>query len=99
MLSGTSCGSNDVGEDRCVESNERSGEDRCACGIDHPALVFGFFVVVAAVFHLRARKVDGPKGAVMAFNWQRYLVMFYTVSGLITVRNVSRVAEHAMGGM
>jgi heme/copper-type cytochrome/quinol oxidase subunit 2 len=60
--------------------------------------VFGFFIVVAVVFHLRARKAEGSKGASQTFNWQRYLFMLYAVSGLITVRNVFRVAEYAGGG-
>ena len=60
--------------------------------------VFGFFVVVAAVFHVRARKIEAKGPLVQAFQWQKYLFMLYAVSGLITVRNVFRVAEYAMGG-
>ncbi|KAF3039552.1 hypothetical protein E8E12_007511 [Didymella heteroderae] len=60
--------------------------------------VFGFFVIVVANFHIRTRKVTGAKCARTAFEWQIYLVMLYAVSGLITVRNIFRVAEYAMGG-
>lgn len=61
--------------------------------------VFGFFVVVAVIVHTRIRKPNGSKDAMTAFNCQKYLAMLYAVSGLITVRNVFRVAEYAMGGM
>jgi hypothetical protein len=61
--------------------------------------VFAFFVGVVAVFHVRSRQIDVPKAAMAAFDWQRYMAMLYAVSGLITIRNVFRVAEYAMGGM
>lgn len=61
--------------------------------------LFGFFGVVAGVFH---RRVKG-KGLRMAqesggFAEKKYMHMLYAVSAIITVRNVFRMVEYAMGG-
>jgi hypothetical protein len=58
-----------------------------------------FLMVVVAVFHVRTRKVGGPKAAEAAFDWHRYLTMFYAVSRHITIRNIFRVAEYTMDSM
>ena len=55
--------------------------------------VFGFFLVVAAIFHARARKAK----EISRFQWQKYMLMLYAASGLITIRNIFRVAEYVMG--
>jgi heme/copper-type cytochrome/quinol oxidase subunit 2 len=34
-------------------------------------LVFGFFLIVAALFHLRAKRVEETKGQLQIFNWQK----------------------------
>ncbi|KAF9694699.1 hypothetical protein EKO04_007514 [Ascochyta lentis] len=79
------------------QSTKDTGKIVILAGLIIQLFVFGFFVVVAAIFHFRARKVEGSKGLMQEFDWQRYLFMLYAVSGLITVRNVFRVAEYAMG--
>ncbi|KAB2109116.1 hypothetical protein AG0111_0g2785 [Alternaria gaisen] len=61
-------------------------------------VVFGFFLVVAAIFHLRAGKVKTWRaGTVRMFNWRKYMVTLYIASGLVTVRNIFRVVEYVMG--
>lgn len=58
-------------------------------------VIFAFFMLVAAVWQKRM------KGAQMSertsFNWLIYLNMLYIVSILITLRNLFRVIEYAMG--
>ncbi|PVH95388.1 hypothetical protein DM02DRAFT_482480, partial [Periconia macrospinosa] len=62
-------------------------------------VVFGFFVVVAGMWHRRMRRGDREvvRRSVEGFRWERYMVMLYVVSGIITARNFFRVAEFAMG--
>ncbi|KAF2260282.1 RTA1-domain-containing protein [Lojkania enalia] len=59
--------------------------------------IFGFFVVVGMVFHLRMRKRHENKSVVIGWNWQWYLNMLYVVSVIITLRNLFRVVEFAQG--
>jgi hypothetical protein len=68
-------------------------------GLIIQVLVFGFFLIVAALFHLRAKRVEETKGQLRMFHWQKHLFTLYAASGLITVRNLFRVAEYVMGGM
>ena len=57
-------------------------------------IFFGIFCFVAVLVHRRmARKGVDEKGVA----WRRMLLVLYTVSGLITLRNVFRVIEYAMG--
>ncbi|KAL1612127.1 hypothetical protein SLS60_000350 [Paraconiothyrium brasiliense] len=59
--------------------------------------IFGFFIVVGIVFHIRAARVSGGKLVAADFNWKGYLHQLYVVSVLITIRNAFRVIEYAMG--
>lgn len=61
--------------------------------------VFGLFMVVGIAFHRRARRLSGGKPVAAEFNWEGYLHQLYVVSVLISVRNVFRVIEYAMGGV
>lgn len=69
-------------------------------------LIFGVFVAVAAVFHLRLRKMPTTTATTAKYQdpisglnlpWERYMVMLYAVSVLIALRNVFRVIEYGMG--
>lgn len=57
-------------------------------------VVFGFFLVVAAVWH---KRMNSFGGAATSFDWARYLKMLYVVSIIITIRNLFRVIEYVMG--
>lgn len=59
---------------------------------------FGFFVYVAGKWHSRMNRREGGSAAGTGFQWKRYMYMLYGVSGVITARNLYRVAEFAMGG-
>ncbi|KAH7128655.1 RTA1 like protein-domain-containing protein [Dendryphion nanum] len=56
-----------------------------------------FFVVVAAVFHVRMGKTGAGQRAAMRWNWKKYLIMLYVVSLIITLRNIFRVVEYWLG--
>ena len=74
------------------------GKGVILAGLCLQMVVFGFFVVVAAVWQvgMKKRGATGGKRKVR-FDWDRYLKMLYVVSGLITLRNLFRVVEYAMG--
>lgn len=60
-------------------------------------VIFGFFVVVAAVWHKRMNQGSDEKPGAGDLDWRKYLTMLYAVSGIITMRNFFRVIEYAMG--
>ncbi|KAH7401287.1 RTA1 like protein-domain-containing protein [Pyrenochaeta sp. MPI-SDFR-AT-0127] len=59
-------------------------------------VIFGLFLVVAGVWQRRMNS-SGMKGGSPSFDWARYLTMLYVASVIITVRNLFRVIEYAMG--
>jgi len=71
----------------------QTGEKLIIAGLCLQLVWFGFFVVVASIFHSRFNK-SGRRAAVP---WQKYMVAIYVVSVLIFVRSVFRVIEYAMG--
>ncbi|CAN9307963.1 RTA1-like protein [Alternaria alternata] len=80
------------------QSTKNLGKYIILAGLVIQLIVFGFFLVVAAIFHLRAGKAERLEiGTVKMFNWQKYMVTLYIVSGLVTVRNIFRVAEYVTG--
>jgi hypothetical protein len=60
-------------------------------------VVFVFFTVVAAVFHRRVKREGMAINAISDFAWETYLNMLYIVSVIITLRNLFRVIEFAIG--
>lgn len=62
-------------------------------------VIFGFFIVVALVFHLRLRKMAATgKQVLCRLDWSKYLLRLYVVSAIITLRNIYRVVEYEEGG-
>ncbi|KAK3998041.1 RTA1 like protein-domain-containing protein [Cladorrhinum sp. PSN332] len=83
-------------------SNSDMGEKMIVGGLLIQVVVFGFFCITAAVFHWRYH--HHSVGAVAyrereggAEGWKKLLFMLYSVSALIMVRSLFRVAEFAMG--
>ncbi|CAK1358836.1 unnamed protein product [Cercospora beticola] len=64
-------------------------------GLCLQVVIFAFFMVVAAIWQKRMR--GSKEDEMTSFNWLIYLQMLYVVSVLITVRNLFRVIEYAMG--
>lgn len=81
------------------ESGMKTGEKLIIVGLFLQLAFFGFFVTVAAFFHMRLQKY-GPASAnvnLQAFPWKRHLMALYVSSGLILIRSVFRVVEYILG--
>ncbi len=60
-------------------------------------LLFGFFVIVAVVFHRRTLANPTPQSQTSSLPWVKFLYLLYVASGLIMVRNIVRGAEFIEG--
>jgi hypothetical protein len=80
------------------KSTQLLGEHIVTAGLLIQLIVFGFFVVAAAVFHRRMRR-HVAKEAVLTTDipWSQGLKMLYVCSALIMIRSVFRVVEYTMG--
>lgn len=79
--------------------NVRSGQNIILRGSLLQILIFGLFVLVSIIFHLRLRKqpTRQSKAAAVNFKWQKMIIVLYVVSALIMVRNIVRVVEYIGG--
>lgn len=73
------------------------GEHVILAGLVFQIMTFIFFVVVAAMFHMRMLAHPKPQGPQGGLPWQRLLLGLYSVSMLIVVRNVVRAIQYGMG--
>ncbi|KAH7407237.1 RTA1 like protein-domain-containing protein [Cadophora sp. MPI-SDFR-AT-0126] len=78
-------------------SSRKLGQNLILSGLLIQIVVFAFFLVVAVVFHkrIRARPTGQSLGTDMSLD--QFMLMLYRVSILITLRNLFRVIEYAMG--
>lgn len=58
-------------------------------------IVFGLFVITAAIFHSRIR--GQPTGKCHTTPWKKHMISLYLVSILIFVRSIVRVVEYVQG--
>lgn len=82
-----------------TESAMKTGEKLIIIGLFVQLAFFGFFVIVAALFHMRLQKY-GPASTsinLSALPWKKHLLALYVSSALILVRSVFRVIEYIMG--
>jgi hypothetical protein len=77
-----------------AESFKR-GENIILGGLVLQILIFLFFVVVASIWHRRLSAQ--PTAAAAELPWKKYTGLLYAASAFITVRNLCRVIEYAMG--
>lgn len=70
------------------------GENIILGGLFFQLVIFSFFVLAAIIFHMRMRKHHIINQNI---KWERMLVVLYTVSGLIMLRNILRVIEYIGG--
>jgi hypothetical protein len=73
----------------------KRGENIILGGLILQILIFGFFVVIAGIWH--SRLAAGPTAKSAELPWKKYIVFLYAASVCITIRNVCRVIEYAMG--
>jgi hypothetical protein len=60
-------------------------------------ILFGFFIVVALVFHVRLRATPTHLSQDAALPWKRFLYILYIASAFILIRSIVRVAEFVEG--
>lgn len=73
------------------------GEKIIIAGLLVQIVIFGFFVIVSALFNVRlarAPTISSERGHVP---WKRHMIMLYAASGLILVRSIFRVVEYLQG--
>jgi hypothetical protein len=77
------------------KSDVQRGENIILGGLILQIIIFGFFVVVASIWHKRLSKYGTAASA--QINWKKYLMFLYGASALVMIRNTCRVIEYAMG--
>ncbi|CZR58893.1 related to RTA1 domain protein [Phialocephala subalpina] len=78
-------------------ASKNRGKDVILAGLILQIVIFWFFLLVALVFHRRLRARPTGKSLDGGFSWEHFMFMLYCASVLITVRNIFRVIEYAMG--
>ena len=73
------------------------GSNLIIAGLFVQIAVFGFFIVVMAIFHWRMVRCPSAKACEMELPWLRYIYMLYVASALIMVRSIFRTAEYIEG--
>lgn len=71
------------------------GQNVIIGGLIVQVIFFGSFVVVAALFHTRARKATHIRA--LEVPWERCMYLLYGTSALVFVRSIFRVIEYAQG--
>ncbi|KAF3184181.1 hypothetical protein EYR41_006785 [Orbilia oligospora] len=82
------------------ENTQKIGEWIITAGLIVQILIFGFFIIVCSIFHVRMNKdvSENPRsGPHLTIPWRAGLKMLYACSALIMVRSVFRVIEYVMG--
>jgi hypothetical protein len=73
----------------------KRGENIILGGLILQILIFMFFVAVASIWH---RRLDAqPTAAAAELPWKKFITFLYAASVFITIRNLCRVIEYAMG--
>ncbi|KAK4946711.1 hypothetical protein LTR10_014213 [Elasticomyces elasticus] len=80
------------------QKTQKAGQGIVVAGLFVQLMIFGFFIVVAAVWHLRMRRSLAKEQRLRPdVPWKQGLMMLYACSGLIIVRSIFRVVEYIMG--
>ncbi|KAL8698093.1 MAG: hypothetical protein Q9201_006765 [Fulgogasparrea decipioides] len=78
-------------------SKVKLGENVILGGLGLQILIFGLFILVSILFHLRLRKQPTMQSKSGDLKWQKMLMVLYVVSAIIMVRNIFRVVEYIGG--
>ncbi|KAF5009596.1 hypothetical protein FDECE_4200 [Fusarium decemcellulare] len=78
-------------------SDRDRGETIIIAGLAVQLIFFGFFMIVAIVFHRRIHRKPTNASLKLRSPWQKLLVVLYGSSALIMVRSIFRVIEYVMG--
>ncbi|KAH8645438.1 RTA1 like protein-domain-containing protein [Xylariales sp. PMI_506] len=78
-------------------STAQTGSHIVLAGLLIQIIIFGLFIVVARVFHLRMRATPTIESNDPLLRWNLFLNILYVTSALILVRQIVRVAEFVEG--
>ena len=78
-------------------TNFKLGETIIEIGLGIQVAVFGFFIITAAVFHMRMNKVPTSKVLGTTIPWKKHMWTLYIASLLILIRSLFRLIEYGMG--
>jgi len=78
-------------------SKVKLGQNVILGGLFLQIFLFGLFVLVSIIFHLRFRKQPTRQSSLADLKWQTTMLVLYVVSALIMVRNIIRVVEYIGG--
>lgn len=73
------------------------GKNIVIAGLIIQIIIFGFFVVVTGLFHLRINKLPTGASVDSRVSWRKHMYAMYFCSAIILVRNLIRVVEYAQG--
>lgn len=73
------------------------GQTVIVSGLVLQIVTFGIFLAAAVAFHIRYSRLLSYARPEAGLPWRKVLLMLYTVSALIMVRSVFRVAEYIQG--
>jgi len=74
-----------------------TGKNIVIAGLIIQIIIFGFFVIVTALFHIRINKLPTGASVDSRLSWRKHMYAMYFCSALILVRNLIRVVEYAQG--
>jgi hypothetical protein len=75
----------------------KMGEKLVIAGLFVQLLFFGFFIVVAAIFHIRIIRVPTAPSLMRDIPWKKHMYVLYWASLLIMIRSIFRVVEYIQG--
>ncbi|KAI4727165.1 RTA1-domain-containing protein [Aureobasidium sp. EXF-10728] len=73
------------------------GKNLVIAGLIIQIVIFGFFVVVAGLFHIRINRLPTGASVDSYLNWRKHMHNLYFCSAIILIRNLIRVIEYAQG--
>lgn len=79
------------------ESDISLGENIIITGLAIQLLSFGFFIFVSFVFHRRMNMYPTTPSLSSSFSWKKHIFALYTVSVLVVLRSIFRIAEFIEG--
>lgn len=74
-----------------------TGELMVVGGLFVQLVFFGFFIIVAGIFHKRMAALPTLKSQDPHIRWQKYLTTLYVTSAFILIRSLFRVIEYLQG--
>ena len=78
-------------------SAQKNGQYAITGGLFIQVIFFGFFMIVASLFHYRISQRPTNRSITVIVPWQRYLLVLYVASTFIMIRSVFRIAEYVQG--